>query len=917
VRSRIAIGCAATAIAACASPSIRIWPDAIDPTSLVITAIDDGHGRLDVVVSHAHEVKKIQVASGDLGKTSAFTFAIVASDFAHADGSEVTAEELDGVHIRSAGDPAAAGFGDCGRCLAPWGSAPQPVLAGDSCAPPIFVPQAVWTFSDDAAHPTKKSALDPLGLAALEKARKRIRLEWPGGCACAIPTHTSSASLVLEPVAPVASPFPADAFAQWIDGTVGAFSQQYAVAVLPDGHRFEAFGAPLFGGEVEAAIALPPAGTSTFARFFVASDRDDHLYDQDTDFSILEISNGALTKRAVTSLGLPALAGPVVPSAFVPIDLEMGKFMILGAAVEPGVFNQPIATICDAEVDGTRCQGTGPNCGEFASAGVNALTWFDDGTAVAAMSQGAAQVFGYRAPNGDWICDGDLRQRTYGPVATATESAQVDLLRSVAHLGRRAFVCARKLLGDTGRAESVVLTASIARGVTAARDLVQSTTWQVAKVLPIGDVCFEFSPVPGAMPPRMRLSVTDGTAIDFGADGSAIGPPRALSELYPQISGPVSAVFTRAPGWTLVAAGGGSGSAVSFLYDAPLVSLDRQSDGGSFEHVLGPPALAGVGYRVLVRSGDSAIGLRSGSIERITATRSGIAIEPLVIAGLPDDFMVHAAASDTSTAGQGTIVVAGQGAKASAIFRVAIDRKTATPLPIPSGVSIDSTSGLVEPLPGQFALMSDDHLYWWKDGAWTAMPDPADDDPLTTPIETAASGGLLAIDASLGIVWTGGGNRVFRVHGPSVASGGIPRGERYAIDPRLVAELTAVDNWAIVPFRALCPDLTLIGAIDDVLEAAPASLIHGTAPNDAPEILIEPFDGVNQAMTVRKELYHEPTMFLGPNTNVATVFALRRVARDGVFGARVPFRVNTSVTMPDGRILIGGPDGRLAIERRP
>lgn len=196
-----------------------------------------------------------------------FGFTVRTTDFMPAGTtSPVDDAMLAGVEVRLATSPRGEA-GACGRCLADVPVGPQPIYAGDSCPLTTSIPFEV--FDDDGqayagSTPGRKDA----ELAAT--LRDRIRIDWPGVCACDVPERDASIPrpLSFELLAPTWSGGAYEAVAiDPADDTIGAFSSMFQTIV--DGTdtsrvwtRTDGLGSTVLG-------VVPIAPTASVSRFLL------------------------------------------------------------------------------------------------------------------------------------------------------------------------------------------------------------------------------------------------------------------------------------------------------------------------------------------------------------------------------------------------------------------------------------------------------------------------------------------------------------------------------------------------------------------------------------------------------------------------------------------------------------------------
>jgi hypothetical protein len=233
-----------------------------------------------------------------------FAFRLAPASFMTPDA--VPLPDLSSMRVRTADRPSEPGFGGCGRCLAPFGRGPQPIYAGDSCPVPIFAEAEVFAHAPSGFAGIDVKSFDPQDpeRIAVEAARRAIRIDFAGDCACSGgEPEPLAADLAFEPLAPAFSKEPIAAFGQAADGTAGLFSSRFVRIVAPDGSAVERV-VP-FGGPILAAGALEDRGIDT--AFLVAADVGSSV-ETVASYSIARVTGASIE---VSPLALPALEGLV------------------------------------------------------------------------------------------------------------------------------------------------------------------------------------------------------------------------------------------------------------------------------------------------------------------------------------------------------------------------------------------------------------------------------------------------------------------------------------------------------------------------------------------------------------------------------------------------------------------------------
>jgi hypothetical protein len=891
---------------------VRFWPKTDDPNARVFAVIEDSMGRAHGLLSRPNAAAIESVRSSEVEALRAFTWIVHQSDFMHADGSPVSLDEIDAIHVRHRDEERVESAGACRRCLSPWGTAPQPVHAGDSCLPPIFEESSMWTFAGHTPRETPRGHLDAIGLQRLDSMRSQVRIEWPKDCDCALdqpPAATTTTTWQLAPLSPSVDPGIVNAMAQAPDGTFGGFSAQYALVVTPDGRRFEATGS-LLKGDTLAAVALPPAGSSTFARFLVAATRDDLLASVNTEFRLFEVVSGRLESREAVIDGINRVS-PFYPNRMGPSADASGRIAVAGRLLNTPFIN-PVAALCSPTIDGLTCLDLGLDCGQKSGGEVIELLSLPDQSmfAVFRATSTRDERFAFRPSNGSWICDTETLTRAFAnPLGGAV--LHVSAVNVVASFGDRVFTCATSSSDGMTDGPEIVLTASVSSaGLAASGSL--GTHWTLVTAFPEPRTCIAFSPVldaPGE-PRLLRLTTIQGDAIDLTRSG-AIAAMSPLDGLYPDLA-PVSALFSLSPQWTIATTG--SGGAVDFLHLAPPIAIARRSAGRAFERFYGTTSEPRPWYRAVVENNGALVAFGDGIVHRViipTRGPRGASVETLAVTGLPSGFHIHDGATETGGEHAGSVLAVGELDDEPAIFRLGLDRAIADRITV-SGVSAGPLVRIAEVLPGQFLTMTRQQMFWMKDDVVTAIGDAPADDPLTTEIEGVDTSAYSAVAASGGVAWVLGRSRVVRVRAPASQTASPASAETFSVGPRRTDGIS-VSPASLSQAFAFCPDQVILGTDDKVLEARGRTDGSDDTSMSNHEIIVETSIHLDEGPAVLPSAYFALTSIVGRAPDTTFFFYTRRVARHGLYLPRAPFLLNGAGGDSEGRVLIAGPDGRLVL----
>lgn len=227
----------AAGLAAC-SDGVSLPLDAQAGDLIVVLSTVDGRATPQIFV---HDPGKVLQVDSD-AERPIFTWVLPKAAQVDEQGQALSAEQLALATARLAGDSLdpVANTGSCERCNAPTLSAPIVVHPGDSCPLPSFSPGGIWKAElDYGCRAAKDSNLCPEGSvddqAAIEEARRQIRIDRPGTCACSVASTSPSLSeLEIVPFSPAQSPVPMTTFADNDAGEVAAFGHSGAFMIRPD-----------------------------------------------------------------------------------------------------------------------------------------------------------------------------------------------------------------------------------------------------------------------------------------------------------------------------------------------------------------------------------------------------------------------------------------------------------------------------------------------------------------------------------------------------------------------------------------------------------------------------------------------------------------------------------------------------------
>ncbi len=204
---------------------------------VVVLSTIDGRATPQIFVHDPGAV--LRVRSDD--ERPIYTWLLPRAEQVDPSGQPIDAGKLAGATVRLAPDPldAIANTGSCERCIAPTLSSPIVTHPGDSCPLPGFSPGAVWQPEQDyACRGAAGGELCAQGsaedLAAIEQARRLIRIDRPGICVCSgAPKSPSLSGLEIVPFSPRQSTVPMTAFAYNDAGEIAGFGNTGAFMHRP------------------------------------------------------------------------------------------------------------------------------------------------------------------------------------------------------------------------------------------------------------------------------------------------------------------------------------------------------------------------------------------------------------------------------------------------------------------------------------------------------------------------------------------------------------------------------------------------------------------------------------------------------------------------------------------------------------
>ncbi|MBI4819223.1 MAG: hypothetical protein HY791_23325 [Deltaproteobacteria bacterium] len=348
----------------------------------------------------------------------------------------------------------------CGRCLGLGASRPARIYSGDLCPVPEFIVGDVMEVASDELVTLQ----DPALVAAV---RSRLRIAWPGSCACELgPARSAPARLTICPVAPEVPSFPFRDLALGPDGSFAGFAPGFAKVVPATGDS-----AWYLGGRIGT-----PAASTAFGdgQFLVVHKVDTVVGAAQFEATFVSVSSGQLELRPVElDLGL------FKPRALEPNGLGwslFGSVQTFGGREIPGI------AACQLRDDTLRCvEQSVISCHPGIQSEIGSGLHFEDGGAMAVGDDG--QTYFRESSDGAWICDPTLLE-----LPTPDGSAQLEQLRDLTRLGPTLVACGIAVVG--GERRSVALTASVAAIRTSADSRVlERPEWVVTSFGPSASSC--------------------------------------------------------------------------------------------------------------------------------------------------------------------------------------------------------------------------------------------------------------------------------------------------------------------------------------------------------------------------------------------------------------------------------------------
>lgn len=954
-RTRAALLALALPLQACIGAAIPITLDLVPGEVLVVATTSGSGAKLADVRQFVYSGR----GSDNLAFTSAagqpfFTFRLNTADFVRADGSPIALNEFARVRVRLSSarldldpDPAKA-TGSCGRCLVPVRKMPpQIVNDGDSCTVPAFAAGALWSGSNGSYEPK----IDPASQRMIEEARQAIRIDWPHPCACSPRADAKRlAALDIRPIAPGPAPWPLQAFAERdSDHLIAGFGDGVAIAFAAGRATPQASALVDFGRKVDAAIALRSGD------FLVANQK----------YNTLNMGGSNLDRFVVPTDGPDRgiISGPL-PAAMRLEHVSRMKYLrqnesspypraplyLLGIARLATSYQPTIAACTDdmfqcASVRLTECAR------EAVDSALFDITIMNDGTGVAA----APNAIYYKAPrpppesNPDisdtWTCT--QRQVAYEWVRGSPAGSRPTRVRGFRALGRagnRLFLCGNQVVDQCADTRAVVLTATIG----AEPNTLPNPDWRI--LMTGGDrvLCHRFLDIPGE-PERTRLLFNNGVTRDLDQTGSVVQEGR-IGTLFPP----------GAPPWF----------EISTLSPRSILMRTREngvyvSDGrASFQRLYGSDRYEGSDYQAIVPTdtGFLAFGNPNGLVE-VTVPKDAVGHKegPPVTTRLTDwrglrksGDSLRAAVIDSQRSREGTIAIVVAGGNDSSgrlvplLRRAFIGRDAATgsrtitdaqDVAIRGGPDGIAFVGLTETAPGRFVITAEGTRIFELSGAEAAEVPIDFDAPDTPEVETKpvhepspCGGGTApfswrAIDGANGAAWAVGELGLI----VRIASG---RAERYIapIEDTRGTSRPVNAEWGAV--RALCADRVLIGgqypepdlgALAGVWEVAHRGSTPGCTLSARPDPAAIVLDGllvrqVNETCigfpNVVDIRFAVPKSFLVDGPSVALVLdsgQIHRVQAMRTERLKVPFSIESAAQNPNGHLLFGGTEARLAV----
>lgn len=830
----------------------------LDDDQLAIIALSDDVGVRAAVRYPSAEPYRIDDA------THVDVLIAETNDFVHPDGTALTPAELASMNVRPASTPAPSN--SCGRCLAPFGHAPEVAHPGSSCRPPSFLELR----PDDGDR------------ARMEDVRDALRIDWPGDCACEEPKRSGiDPQTITFELAEPASTMIIDSIAQTDDGTLGLFAEHRAFFASADGtQRLYDPDAPI-DGLVFGSAGIPAPIGSARASFLIASETGDR---GGAGFSIASFEDGAVRYAPAELEGVSGL-DQLRPFTVRRVHVDgRDQIAILGERIGP----PPLPSIVLCDFAGL-ANGERGHCEVLLDA-LDCMLPYDfartmialaDGTVIVG-TQGGSMLTANRQPNGVWrsAC---LGNGDHVRVPSAAGLARIERFFALGLIEDRLYACAyfNDLHGGGGPA---VITSSIA---SLAFSLVDIPGRDFS--LP----CSYFEPIDQ----RLRLT-GGGKYLELDAHGALVAGPRPLSDVV-AVGGAIDEQAL-VPDFRVLRVGNGS--------DAVTLEVRRRTVAGTYERILGPGDLSaspadidGRGYALLIPDETGFYGLLGGSdgvpaLMRIERTPAGLDVTDLHVEGLGDPEPRFTAGARDSRDGS-LVLSVGNGR----ILRVDVGRKRATEVDT-GGKITRAITAITELAPGKIILASEiGPLYLLTEEGISDIA--IDDDPFAVSNQ-ADTAKMHEAETSLGVAWLAGDQtRIARVR--LEPGGASARGETFA-SLRIEAVIEKIDEHYFDAIHTLCPDRVLLGSEKVKLSAV--------SRDDARELgLVEFSEGTIDHRGVDGAYI---TAILGASSDATFVFDTRKVLRGGALAGDVPMLPYSGASIGEF-MLLGGVNACLAFTGLP
>ena len=417
-------------LAAGCGPPIDFLGQELDPGDAVIIVLgaqDLSTARLEVRYADARGVVKVTEEPGALA-----AFVIVrARDVVDIAGK---AQSLAGISADLGGDRATG----CSCRVSAVGARQQIVSPGDRCAltPASSIDVAPRGASQDSI---------------IAQIRARLRVTWPGTCACELQPFAETSEVAICPLGDGAARLHPSATAIGADGTVYAIARDRVVEIAIDGQRRETAVAPALPA-ISAVLALSSGA-------LIIHGRRDHEPGREY---LLVPKGGAGPARVANVLPIEDRVVGAVPT-------NSGALWLHGITARDG--SRPFIAHCNADAE--QCSELPfPNIGEceqvLAGKYVRSMAELEGGDLAVLMDSGALAF----VHDGQLVCvpgDGAPKFPRLGSARVTVESASV-----LVAVGRRLATCVN---ANASPNLALVVTATV--GALAGR--APSITWQLAQ----------------------------------------------------------------------------------------------------------------------------------------------------------------------------------------------------------------------------------------------------------------------------------------------------------------------------------------------------------------------------------------------------------------------------------------------------